>query len=273
MLTTPAELTEGVAEELAALADLAATVEGDEWVRATRLPGWTVQDNFAHLAGGAHMLLGRPAPELELGAHLTHLRSDVARWMEYAVEARRSWSGPDVAADLATAGAELLAELRARPTDRFDEPCPGPMGSTPPLAPMLSIVLFDWWCHEQDVREALARPGHEAGPVALHARDRILGGLRHTLPLLVAVEAAVDLTLEVTGPDPSATAVALRPDGGSGDGADEGQPSVLSLRADLLTWNALACGRALGRPLLDAVEFDGDPVLAERVLAACPFTP
>ena len=270
MLRTPAELCAGYAEQADAFASLVSTFRGDEWDRATRLPGWSVKDNLSHVAGGAHMLLGRPAPEIDLPSHLTHIRNDVGRWMEYAVEARRPAPGPQVAAELASVGAELVDMLRAAGDDALTATIEGPLGSRPKLGDMLSIALFDWWCHEQDVREALGRPGHVDGTVAVHSRARILGGLRRTLPAAVELDRPVRLVMHVTGPD-QATAEAFF---GGGDADDAvASAETVTVRANLLTWNALACGRELGAPLHDVIEVDGDVLLAERILAAAPMTP
>lgn len=264
MLSTPADLLSGLEIELDELRRLLADVDDRGWELATRLPGWSVKDNVSHVVGMALLLLGRPAPEVELPVTATHIRNDAGRWMEFAVQARRDRPGGEVAAELAQVGRELCEELARRTDESWSDTIEGPFGSTPRLADMVSIVVFDWWCHEQDLREALARPGHVAGPVATHARDRILGGLQRLLPQRVDVDRRVLLTIDVSGDEPGRADVPL----GEGDG-DE----ALIVSADLVTWNSLFCGRGPLDALLGVVTVDGDRHLAERVLAACPSTP
>ncbi|GAA4309835.1 hypothetical protein GCM10023178_74440 [Actinomadura luteofluorescens] len=84
---------------------LAATLSDDDWDRPTECPGWTVKDQFSHLAGVERDLLGDPAPPVEL-PELGHLRNDFARYLENAVHARRPVPGPRVAAELAKSEAK-----------------------------------------------------------------------------------------------------------------------------------------------------------------------
>jgi uncharacterized protein (TIGR03083 family) len=42
---------------------LCSTLSQDEWTRSTGCPGWTVQDNLAHLIDYEARALGRPGPE------------------------------------------------------------------------------------------------------------------------------------------------------------------------------------------------------------------
>ena len=64
--------------EWAAIDELCAPLTETDWATPTCLPGWTVQDQLAHIAGIEMMLDGVDAPEVDV-SHLTHLRNDVAR--------------------------------------------------------------------------------------------------------------------------------------------------------------------------------------------------
>ena len=43
--------------------------------------GWTVQDNLSHIIGTELMLMGEPAPDVDV-SHLTHLANPFAAGME-----------------------------------------------------------------------------------------------------------------------------------------------------------------------------------------------
>ena len=64
--------------------------------------------------------------------------------------------------------AEVLDELEERLEERLrlyrsgtewaERTVPGPFGSTT-MGDLLTVRIFDIWVHEQDIREALGRPG------------------------------------------------------------------------------------------------------------------
>ena len=80
---------------------LLADLDDADWARPTPLPGWRVQDVVAHVIGTESMLLGDPAPEVEVTA-ADHVRNDIGRFNEAWVVSM---------ADLAPA--EVLAAFRA----------------------------------------------------------------------------------------------------------------------------------------------------------------
>ena len=90
-----APMVELLREEWAAIDELCEPLGEADWALPTCLPGWTVQDQLAHIAGIEMMLDGAAAPEVDV-SHLTHLRNDVARMGEVWVEDMRSSSGAEV---------------------------------------------------------------------------------------------------------------------------------------------------------------------------------
>ena len=88
-------LRELLRADWAALDELCAPLSEQQWATPTCLPGWTVQDVLAHIAGTELMLDGVEAPEVDV-SHLTHLRNDIARMGEVWVQDMRSLSGPQV---------------------------------------------------------------------------------------------------------------------------------------------------------------------------------
>jgi uncharacterized protein (TIGR03083 family) len=158
------------------LADLGATLSAADWVRPTAVPGWSVQDNLAHLTDLERMLLGRDPVDHEVPEGLAHLRNDVGSRNEVFVDARRSWSGADVLAEFVEVTGARLAVLRALGAEGFGAESWTPMGPGT-VRDLLPFRAFDSWVHEQDMREALGRPGGCTGPAAEAAMDRIVGTL------------------------------------------------------------------------------------------------
>ncbi len=55
--------------------ELCADLTEDEWKRPTGCPGWSVQDNVAHLVDYESGALGRPRPEVPLPEARDHLKN------------------------------------------------------------------------------------------------------------------------------------------------------------------------------------------------------
>ena len=66
-----------------------------EWQTPTDCPGWSVQDQIAHMAGSESRLLGQPEPE-HTPSDLSHVKNEAGERNEILVDWRRSWSGPEV---------------------------------------------------------------------------------------------------------------------------------------------------------------------------------
>lgn len=261
------ELIEGLADTWGSLGALCESLSTDQWALATGCPGWSVQDNVAHIAGLELELMGRGSSHQLPEVGLDHIRSDVGRWMEITVDERRSWPPEKVLSEFRSVTTERLDQLRAMDDAALDAEAPGPLGMAVPTRRMLPIRVFDCWAHEQDVRRAVGRPGGLDGVGASISFDRMISGIRAVVPkALDDVEATVGF--DITGPGGRQLALGL--DHGKGS-TDTGLPSgaAATLRMDLPTFTALCCGRT--DP--GSVEVDGDDALATRLIAALGFTP
>lgn len=249
------------------LADLGATLSAAEWVRPTAVPGWSVQDNLAHLTDLERMLLGRDPVDHEVPEGLAHLRNDVGSRNEVFVDARRSWSGAEVLAEFVEVTGARLAVLRALGAEGFGAESWTPMGPGT-VRDLLPFRAFDSWVHEQDMREALGRPGGCTGPAAEAAMDRIVGTLGFVVGKKVAPPDGT--VVVVTTTVPLARTVVLEVAGGRAAPRDEApaNPTVrITMAGD--AYARLACGRA--DPATVPVTLDGDADLGRRILAALNF--
>ena len=61
--------------------------------------------------------------------------------------------------------------LSAMSPEEFDAPTQTPVGIAP-YRRFMEIRVFDCWLHEQDIRSAVGRPGHEDGPMRRGVRRR-----------------------------------------------------------------------------------------------------
>src|SRR6185295_5947606 len=91
-----------------------------------------------------------------------------------------------------------LDTLRNADDAYFEQPMATPTGPGT-MADFLQIRVLDCWIHEQDMRRAVGKPGHLAGPAAEHTIDRLL----RTVPIVVGKRAATPeggaVVIDITG--------------------------------------------------------------------------
>lgn len=233
---------EGLRQGLQAVIDLGHGISDSDFDRPTSCPGWAVRDQFAHIAAVEAFLEGEEQPETDLSG-LTHLSHDFSIWMEHGVQARRERPGAAVVAELEQLLRRRLSTL-SNPDLELETPvrAPGSTG-TVPLRRMLSLRLMDIWTHEQDIREALGRPGNldtAGASVFVNTLVRAFPGLVSSRVGLSEGEAVI---LESTGPVTARTGVRMVTD---------------------------AEGQLVGHPLFTGETEPGDQTV--RVLKAGPTT-
>jgi uncharacterized protein (TIGR03083 family) len=237
---------------------LCAGLTEEEWKTPTDCPGWSVQDNVSHLIDYESRALGRPGPEHEVG-DLPHLKNAMGSSNEIGVDWRRQFSGAEILAEFREVMAARREQLGALTADDLTNEVQTPVGAGS-LADMLQLRLMDSWCHEQDIRRALGRPGHLAGPAA----DGAIAYFTKLLPYVVGKKAGAPdgatVTFEVAD-----RIIPIEVVGGRAH-ALEVAPATESARLamDTATFAALVAGRTSS----DAgVTLTGDTDLAQRILA------
>jgi uncharacterized protein (TIGR03083 family) len=270
-------------QSLRSLLSVLATLPGDDWLRPTELPGWTVHDVVAHLAAAERELLGDPRPAT-LSAYGPHVLSDFGRHMEDGVDARRRVRPEALVAELRDALEARLPQARAARAG--DAPVRVVADEDWDMTELLRNRAFDAWMHEQDVRRAVTHPGNLGGPGALVTWEM----LTDALPVLVARRAGARpgqrVVLQARGAVGRTATVLVDErgrgrlagaDGGPAGGADGGPAgdddgaATATLVADWETVVRLLGGRL--SPNDAVVEMSGDADLARRLVDGFCFTP
>lgn len=262
-----------LASEWAAIDGLCASLTTEQFATPTCLPGWTVQDQLAHLAGVELMLDGVPTPEVDV-SHLSHVLNDVARMGEVWVEDMRKLSGPEVLEVFRQVTGRRVAALRAMTQAEFDAPSWTPVGADETYGRFMRIRHFDSFMHEHDIRQALmladrAEPGEVAS--ALSEIEPSLGyivGRRASMP------DGSRVMIRLTGPVERTYRVVV--DGRARVVDDEvglgGQPTV-SLTMPTMLFLRLAGGRTpAGSHIGEDLVVGGDPDLARQLADHLTFT-
>ncbi len=150
-------LVDAMAEVWDSIAALGDGLDETEWKLETECPGWSVQDNVAHIVGHR---VGDPRPA-QPGAHPARR---VARPQRRGARATRSGStgtGRVPARRCSTSSARsprCAWPSSARPNVDFDADAWTPIGPGT-VRDMLPFRIFDSFVHEQDMRRAVGRPG------------------------------------------------------------------------------------------------------------------
>jgi uncharacterized protein (TIGR03083 family) len=255
-------------EQFDAIIELAAGLEPGDWGRPTACPGWSVKDNVAHVIGTESMLAGKPTPEVELG-DVSHVRNDIARFNEHWVESYRPGPTAAVLDDLRGIIAERRAALAAMDRADFDAEAMTPAGPDT-YGRFMRIRIMDMWMHEQDIREALGRPGHLTGGAPEQSVAEVSAALGYVVGKRVAPPPGTTVRFELTG-DLAGRIDLEVTDRARLVAAIEGDPTVvISLPGERFL-------RIAGGRLSDSddaqmgVVYDGDATLGGEIVTNLPF--
>ncbi len=262
-------VVECLSKEWEAIDELLSELGEEDWA-APALPGWTVQDAVAHLVGTESMLSGEtpPSPDFDV-AELEHVRNQIAVANELWVESYRSKQGPQMLDAFRDVTARRRQALDGMSPDQFEEPSWTPVGPGT-YERFMEIRVFDCWVHEQDIRNAVGRPGHESGPCAEASLNEIVRALGFIVGKKAGAPDGSSVTFELTGPMERTIHVLV-----------EGKAKVVpqlegeataTLRLGSTLFMRLACGRVEPEAHIAEIEIDGDLDLARQVATNLAFT-
>jgi len=228
-----------------------------------------VKDQLSHVIGIERTLLGDPVPSLE-GPVPAHVHNAVGEMNEAWIAARRPRPGEEVLAELRTITARRLAQLRAMTPEEFEVVGWSPVGDVP-YREFMEVRVFDCWVHEQDIRQALGRPGGRGGPGEAGVLQRVGDAMGYVVGHNVKPPDGTTVVFDLTGAAQRVVAVEML--GGRGRSVVEApsDPTV-RLRLDSQDFWRLGCGREMAEDLApDAVVVEGDADLGRRVLGSMNF--
>jgi len=208
------DLVEAFAQTAQAVADLGHSCGVDDLAKPTDCPGWTVHDQLSHVVGVEAWLQGHKDPRVEMPKY-EHIRNDLGKKVEYAVEVRRARTSAEVLTELEEVLAQRLSTLRD-PALTDSSIIAGPFG--PDLAATVVLLrTFDVWTHEQDIRNALGRPGNLDSPAAAVFVATVLRQLPRLIAKGAGLEPGHEVFIDVTGPIAARQGVRVEED-------EQGQP-------------------------------------------------
>ncbi|MEJ7583484.1 MAG: maleylpyruvate isomerase family mycothiol-dependent enzyme [Acidimicrobiales bacterium] len=245
--------------------ELCAPLSVEEWARPTGCPGWTVQDNVSHLIDYEATALGWPRPD-HVPRHLAHTKNALGESTEVGVDHRRGRTGAEVLEEFRVVTAARRAQLQDLTEADLAGAITTPAGPGT-VADMLTLRVMDTWSHEQDMRRALGRPGHEEGPAAAEAITHFARFLPYVVGRRAAAPDGATVVLQIGALHRSVIEVR---DGRASPVGREPERATVVLSLPPATFAALVGGRT---DAPDDVVIDGDVTLGVAIvahLASCP---
>jgi uncharacterized protein (TIGR03083 family) len=246
----------------------------EQWKQATDCPGWTVHDNVAHMIGTERMLMGEQARISHDAGNKPHVRNDIGTANEQWIDTYRGWDGAELLDEFRSVATRRLDQLRALTRGDWDREGFTPEGPGP-YRQFMEIRVFDCWFHDQDIREAIGRPGLLEGAIADASFARIV---RKALGYVVGKKASAPpnstVVFEVDGTPPITAAVLVPPEGRATPMSEAPASPTARITTDRRTFARLAGGRWSGEQARTRgkVRVAGDAGLANRVVDNMAFT-
>jgi uncharacterized protein (TIGR03083 family) len=260
---------DALAEQFSAFTGLLATLDDADWSRPTPCPGWDVHAQVAHVIGTESMLAGIDAPTLDEPApDAPHVRNQIGEWNEVWVRALRPLAPAEMRSRLEGLLAERLEALRTMDQEAWDREGFTPAGPDS-YGRFMRLRVFDIWLHEQDIRDALGRPGHDDGPAVELAFDELCSALGFVVGKKAAAPAGTTVTFSLTGPVRREVHLAVTDRARPVERLDG--PATVTLRMPSGTFARLCGGRVTPAEVADRVEVDGDAELGRRILDQLAF--
>jgi uncharacterized protein (TIGR03083 family) len=265
-------IIEALREEWSSIGELLHALSDDDWSKPSPLPGWDVRDNVAHIIGTESMLAGEQPPDVVVDRETaTHVRNDIGAFNEAWVEAMRGSSPTEVIARFEEVTAGRLVRLEGMTHQEWDAESFTPAGKDS-YGRFMQIRVFDCWLHEQDIRDAVGRPGNETGLPLEVTLDEMTTALGFVVGKKAGVEAGKSVTFALT--DGGAVVREIHVEVGERAAVVPSLPgpatTTITMPVGVMTRRC--AGRVAPDELRDEILVEGDAEIAERVLANQAYT-
>ncbi|WP_067818441.1 maleylpyruvate isomerase family mycothiol-dependent enzyme [Nocardia inohanensis] len=264
-----AVITSALSDQWDALTRLVDGLDEKSWRTASALPGWTVFDVVAHIVGTESLLLGEPAPDLDVSG-FGHVRNDIGALNEKWIQALRPLTGSQLLERFLEVTGRRVKALEQISPEEWAALVPTPVGMAP-YGRFMRIRLFDCWMHEHDIADGLRVTVDEGGQRGAIAFEESLPALGRAVVKGAKAQDGSRIAFELTGPVSRTLHVAV--DGGRADlveTLDAPATLVLTLGSELFA--RLRGGRTTADAHSGAYSVTGDTDLGERLIRALTFT-
>lgn len=241
----------------------------DDWDAPTSLPGWQVRDVLAHIAGTEAMLLGMSPgePDIDVSA-LDHVHNPIGVLNEKWVRHLRAESGPAVLERFHEFTGRRRAMLAKMIPEAWNALTQTPAGPDT-YGRFMRIRVFDCWMHEQDIRDALNRPATDAelaGDDTRVALDEVVASMGFVVGKKGGAPDGARILIELNGPVARSIRASVQ---GRAEVVEDfwGPEPTTTISLDGLQFTRLCGGRPLTPARPQAIDYDGDVAVGERIVA------
>lgn len=259
-------------EVWASLGELLGELGDDQWQLPSPLPGWSVQDNVAHIVGTEAMLSGEAGPSIDIDRDVNeHVRNDIGAFNEQWVESLRAVPPREVLSRFRELTGARLAALEQMTLDEWNAESFTPAGKDT-YGRFMQIRVFDCWLHEQDIRDAVGRPGHESGLAVEVVLDEMSTALGFVVGKKAGAASGESVTFALT--DGGAVVRELHVEVGERAAVVSvlSAPPTVVLTMPIGVMTRRCAGRVPADGLLDQVVIHGDLALASAILDNQTYT-
>lgn len=247
-----------------------AELSPEQWALPSPLPNWSVHDVVSHLVGTESMLEGAEPPvSADAVPDSAHVHNPIGAYNERWVVGLRDRTPDDMLAGYREIVTRRTRTLRTMTQADFDAETITPVGPES-YGRFMRTRLFDCWCHEHDIRDAIGVPGDEGGVRAEYAFAELLPGLGFAVGKKAGAPQGSAVTFALTGPLPRRVHVAV--EGRAAVVPELAGPASATLTLDSRLFTRLCGGRVPAADHVDDIEFTGDEELGRRVAAHLAFT-
>jgi uncharacterized protein (TIGR03083 family) len=254
--------------ERAALLDVLASLAADEWRAPTVCAGWSVKDVAAHIIADDFGIVSGGRDRYDIGwfsGPWEELLAYINKRNEAWVAAMRRVSPQLIVELLRFSGERMAAEFRARDLDAIGVPVDWAGPEPAPAWLHVAREYTERWLHQQQIRDAVKRPGLKDARMFAPVLDAFVRAMPHTYRDVAAPD-GTHVLLTITGEAGGAWSLIMR-DGSWSLYRDAGTPPAASVTVDQETaWRLFTKGIDAGAARA-AAKITGDRALGEVALS------
>ncbi|MFG1793906.1 maleylpyruvate isomerase family mycothiol-dependent enzyme [Nocardia sp. NPDC049149] len=268
-------LTTALFEEWDAIAALVTDIDENRWRTPTALPGWSVFDTLAHVAGVESWLLGERPPAHDQATEkvdvstLPHVRNQTGVLNEIWVDRLRPLPGAQLLELFGDVVGRRRKALSAMGEPEWQTETPSPIGQVS-YGRFMRVRLFDCWMHELDIADALGVRVDEGGRRGELAFAEFLGSVPRVVVKKGGAPDGSRITFAVTGALARPLHIQVAGRASFVDAFDEPATVEIQLPSELFV--RLGGGRTTADEHLDQIAITGDEQLGLQLVRNLAFT-
>ena len=249
-----------------AIEALLAGLTDEQWQAPAPVPGWTVHDLVAHMAGTELMLSGEPNPEIDVTGR-KHVHNEIGVLNERWVEHLRTKTPAQMLAIFRDITARRKAALTAMSEQEWNA-----VGFTPAgpdsYGRFMRVRVFDCWFHEHDIRDAVGKPAGDeglTGPDSRLALDEMASSMAFVVGKKGQAPEGSRVLIALTGPLSRVFRVAVDGRAALVEDFGDAEPTAM-IGIDGLQFTRLAGGRPMLAGRSKGIDYSGDVEVAKRIV-------